>query len=121
MRAKQCRSQDAEMVMRAIREWFDRQKEEFGREIEPYQVNCGMCDELAQYVEETIDGAEMFVVEDEFPELSHISHYAIRYKGRYYDAEAPCGVDDVRELPIIKNHGNVEYHKKNEGCMQVVN
>jgi len=31
-----------------------------------------------------------------------MGHVWVKYKGKFYDAEAPNGVDDWRELPYIK-------------------
>jgi hypothetical protein len=37
--------------------------------------------------------------------LSGELHYLIEYKGRYYDAEVPCGVDSIYDVPMVKSTG----------------
>lgn len=40
---------------------------------------------------------------DNFEKIGLPSHYWIYYKGKHYDCDVPDGVDDMFELPTIKN------------------
>jgi hypothetical protein len=39
---------------------------------------------------------------DDFDEIGLPSHYWFYYKGKHFDSDAPNGVDDMFDLPIIK-------------------
>ena len=65
----------------------------------PYQINDGYCGEFAEVLEQTIPGAEANDCELDF---TYGDHAWIEYKGRYYDAETPFGVDNLDDLPIFK-------------------
>lgn len=77
----------------------------------PYDVDNGHCEELANAIEARVPGA----VATWNPEPSSIAHHCyVEYYGRYYDAEAPEGVDHPWELPLFKSYGLDECKWKDE-------
>lgn len=78
--------------------------------ITPYEINNGRCEELVCDViekmggwsEELYDDSECFF--DNWEELP--GHIHIVYMGKYYDSEAPDGVDHPRNLPIFMRAKN---------------
>jgi hypothetical protein len=65
----------------------------------PYDINNGFCEEFAEALSLQLPGS--YVVSTplggDYP-----PHDFVKYRGRYYDAEAPYGVIDPIELPIFK-------------------
>ena len=75
-----------------------------------YYINCGLCEEFAETICEQIEGAEAWWGDGFDTEFWGIDveywvedyaayHKFIVYKGRYYDSEAPDGVDHPKDLP----------------------
>ena len=81
--------------------------------ISPYDINNGECSEFTHSVIEQMGGDSNELYElytsnfdpDWITELP--LHVWILYKGRHYDAEAPEGVDNWRELPIFTKFKDV--------------
>jgi hypothetical protein len=82
-----------------------------------YYINCGYCEEFAGTIVKQIEGAEAYWgdnfdadfwgVDIEDWVVDHAAYHCfIVYKGRYYDSEAPEGVDHPKDLPL--------YQKKQE-------
>jgi len=83
-----------------------------------YYINCGHCEEFANIICERIEGAKAYWG-DEFSEEfwdmdipnwvegEAWSHCFVVYKGRYYDSEAPRGVDHPKDLPLYINHATI--------------
>ena len=80
-----------------------------------YHINCGLCDEFANTITEQIAGAEAWwgnEFSEEFWDMPYknwienhaYAHCFIFFENRYYDAEAPNGVDHPRDLPLYINH-----------------
>ena len=69
-------------------------------EFTPEICNDGFCDIFAEKFREEYPGAEMWSTY--WSSGMTMGHVWIKYKGKYYDAEAPNGVDDWRELPYIQ-------------------
>jgi len=80
-----------------------------------YHINNGLCDDFADIICEQIEGAEALWGEafsEEFWDMPYehwieevaMCHCFIVFEGRYYDAEAPNGVDHPRDLPLYINH-----------------
>jgi hypothetical protein len=96
-------------VFKLIQQW---RKEEcnpqFGRRVHPYAINTGLCEDLAEWVGKRLPDAEPVWL-DALEHLADTAHEVIKYKNRYYDAEAPCGVDDIDDLPLVKH---LEKHSK---------
>jgi hypothetical protein len=78
-------------------------------------INDGCCGDFAADVASRVDGAKEIwgdELEEEFWDMGiehwiedHAdAHCFIEYNGRYYDAEAPEGVDHPRDLPLYINH-----------------
>lgn len=102
-------------IKKILKEWRDDKTC-----LRPYDINCGMCDELAYLVSEKIDGAEDYWLEDLFPNVrvfENVTHAIILYKNKYYDAENPEGVTSPYDLEVVKNYGKTEYHKKMQGLV----
>lgn len=54
--------------------------------VSPYNINNGYCGEFADIIHSIIKNTEII----EFPfESKYFGHIFIKYKGKYYDAEAP--------------------------------
>lgn len=69
-------------------------------------MNKGLCEQFAEDVLELVGNNDVSI-EDNASEW--FNHCWLEYKGRYYDAEAPTGVDEVADLPIfIRNRGALE-------------
>ena len=72
----------------------------------PSLINCGNCDDFANEVAEQFTEAEAYWgidIVEEFPNNlkdDADGHCFIEYKGKYYDAEAPEGVNHVTQLPF---------------------
>lgn len=76
-----------------------------GRIEHPYDINCGFCEEWADSVVQQVPEAEVVGVANltgnpdddlEYP------HVFVLYRGRFYDAECPGGVDDWKQLPAFQ-------------------
>lgn len=78
-----------------------------------YKVNCGACEDFANEIVEKFPEAEAVSAEqvgaDEGGclilngvELDFFGHVWVWYKDKHYDAEAPQGVLDWKDLPIFK-------------------
>lgn len=70
--------------------------------VTPYKINCGMCEDFANDVQDLVPGAEGFWG-DELTEpyedfYQYGYHHIIRYNGKYYDSQHPQGVDDFRNI-----------------------
>lgn len=71
---------------------------EFG---DPYEINNGRCSEFAHAVVKQVPEAKVYAEpEEECP--SQIGHEWVEYRGKFYDAECPYGVDDWQNLPIFR-------------------
>lgn len=66
-------------------------------------INNGSCEDWANEVEALVPGAEAVWLDEfggtEFGEEHDVPHCAVLYAGRWYDAEAPHGVDRPEDLP----------------------
>ncbi len=80
---------------------------------DPYEINCGNCEEFAADVIDALGMVEGDTItalwHDEMPDCTAQenvwwSHKFIRFQGRYYDSECPEGVDEWRELPCFQNN-----------------
>lgn len=77
-----------------------------------WDINNGLCEEFAYALEAAFPGGEVVDLEEVAFEEDHLApydypgHFAYRYRGRYYDAQNPDGVDHWRDLDIIRC-GNV--------------
>lgn len=75
--------------------------------IEPYSINCGLCEDFAMTVINRMGGYSDDLYElctENFSEIIGLSsHVWIFYKGKHFDAEVPKGVDDFLDLPIFKH------------------
>jgi hypothetical protein len=80
---------------------------------DPYDINCGLCEDFAQEVIQQIAGGEtstlfMVWIEDlkgtPFPDASHaVICWKNGNKYMYFDAECPEGTSDVRKIPAMAN------------------
>ena len=83
------------------------------RLIIPYDINCGFCEEwgerVAELYREATGNNGIDVIDpgnlSGNPDDSLLGHVFIRFRGRYYDAECPEGVDDWRKLPLFTKQG----------------
>lgn len=68
---------------------------------DPSDIAGGYCEDFANEIERKVPGAvgEWEWESDEVPKELEWTHCAIKYKGKYYDAEAPYGVDHWSQLP----------------------
>ncbi len=66
----------------------------------PFEINNGNCDifadEIAQKIPKAKTTATDYVNMDEF------THWYVKYKGKFFDAECPYGVKDYLKLPTFK-------------------
>lgn len=75
----------------------------------PKQINKRQCGFFAMDVVDKLNDKSLKVItsrEDKVfgtsPPFGGKQHVSIKYKGKYYDAETPCGVKDVSQLPFFK-------------------
>ena len=85
-------------IARAIQEACDEVKRDVW--IDPWNVtaedlNNGLCAEVMDAIVKRIPEAEKC-------DSDFAAHFFVRYRGRYYDAEAPNGVDHPNQLPIFR-------------------
>lgn len=84
----------------------------------PYDINCGQCEDFAMGVIDAITGERendtlyMIWVEDQqYPQYEHYAHAVICMPiegGRmYFDSECPEGVDNLDDIPVVKNNPGV--------------
>ena len=73
-----------------------------------YSINNGRCEDFAVDVINTLGGEsdELYVaghenMSDRTDNEDLPGHCFICYMGRFYDSQAPCGVDQWRQLPIF--------------------
>jgi hypothetical protein len=65
----------------------------------PEEINNGYCADFATVIGDTW---RVEILSDEDMGSNEYTHTFIRFRGRYYDAEAIDGVDDWKDLPIFK-------------------
>ena len=77
-----------------------------GLPMTPTEINEGRCEEWANEVHRLVPEAERYWTFD---------HMWVRYRGRFYDAEARAGVEDWSDLPFferfVKEHPEVDIDK----------
>lgn len=97
--------------MRSEGFWHERR---LRRDATPWDVNNGYCDEFADGVMAEVYG-QSFEPEDMGPNDPYVvdlatfdedlAHCAVRWRGKFYDAECVSGVRSWRRLPIVVNRG----------------
>jgi hypothetical protein len=71
-------------------------------EFTPTVINTGFCDIFAENLKKEL-GPEAKYNDTPYSDGSGtFGHTWIEYKGRYYDAEIPKGVDTIKEIPFVK-------------------
>jgi hypothetical protein len=71
----------------------------------PYDINNGDCDSFADALYRAAEQMGLYVeCFDSYDEVGLPVHYWVCIEGKHYDAEAPEGVGEWRELPIFRNH-----------------
>ena len=66
----------------------------------PFEINNGNCDIFADEVAQKISQAE--AIETFYLNVDEYSHFYIKYKEKFFDAECPYGVRDFLKLPTFK-------------------
>lgn len=69
-----------------------------------WDINNGWCLVFAETVAERVPGAKVVDAADLGADPS-VCHYVLVHNGRFYDAEAPEGMEAVCDLPIYHNRG----------------
>lgn len=64
------------------------------------ECNNGFCDIFATNLSKYLPGSKIMSTED--PRNNTLGHVWIEYKGKYFDAETPNGVDSWKQLPWMK-------------------
>jgi hypothetical protein len=70
------------------------------------ECNNGFCDIFARNLSKYLPGSKIMSTED--PRNETLGHVWVEYKGKYFDAETPNGVNSWKELPWMK-----EFYAKN--------
>lgn len=83
-------------------ELVDKNWNEFGGE----ECNNGFCDIFAKNLKKHLPGSKIMSTED--PRNNTLGHVWVEYKGKYFDAETPNGVDSWKQLPWM-----IEFYSKN--------
>lgn len=69
-----------------------------------WEINAGMCEDFASDVVGIFPEAKA-IWDDELPGgPCNGGHCVVCYRGEYYDAECPEGVENWNELPIYRRH-----------------
>jgi hypothetical protein len=70
------------------------------------RINNGWCAEFAEDVLKELGGSPDGVTIHEDSELGNYdySHTFLKFEGKFYDAEAPDGVEDWTRLPLFVQH-----------------
>jgi hypothetical protein len=90
-------------------------REESGEKRSAREFNEGACFDIAGYVLDKVPSAKIVrMVDKMFPEMNSeekddfeeendsIIHEFIEYDGKYFDAEIPCGVESIEQIPVLK-------------------
>lgn len=95
---------DTEMSLGQARGWMANVIRNLVKEFDehPFDINNGFCEDFAErLVEECGDGEAVWLdCIDEEAQALKVAHCVFVYRGFYFDAEEPYGVDDWRYLPI---------------------
>lgn len=80
----------------------------------PWDINDGRCDDFAERLHARLL-KETTRTSVEIVDLGALSgdddwggHAAVRFEGRYYDAEEPYGVRHWWELPLVQRHRRID-------------
>lgn len=72
-----------------------------------WDINNGYCEDLATKVIRRMGGETDWLyglwMEDRGTKFEGVSHYVIKYNGKYYDAECPDGVKSLVNIPLYIN------------------
>lgn len=79
------------------------------RPVDPYDINCGVCEEWGERVAELYREAtgkdEVEVIDPGNitgnPDDCLLGHVFLRFKNKFYDAECPGGVRSWKKLPLF--------------------
>jgi len=63
--------------------------------------NSGFCDIYASKLSKLLPGSEQWDTEEQGPSGT-LGHVWVEFKGKFYDAETPDGVDDWKDLPWMQ-------------------
>jgi hypothetical protein len=66
----------------------------------PYEINNGLCEEFMHDVIERLGGYSDDLTDNASPDYMP-GHCWVEFKGRCFDAECPCGVNNWQDLPIF--------------------
>jgi hypothetical protein len=82
----------------------------------PEVCNSGFCDIFADFITKNLPGSETYDTEwTDCVNKTH-GHVWFKYNGKFYDAEIPNGVEDIKDIPyikrVIKCHGSIPYDIK---------
>lgn len=66
------------------------------------ECNKGFCDIFAYKLQKRLPGSEIMHTEESEGPNETFGHVWLKYKGKYYDAETPQGVDHWKELPWMR-------------------
>lgn len=107
---------DVGSVLRSVTETFlDRIRKQTGMpDTNAWDINTGWCEEWAVQAIKVLNGGEeddncyMAWVEEVDSGLDH-NHIVLVYHGRYYDSQHPDGVDNVRDLSLVRGVGRDEW------------
>jgi hypothetical protein len=112
-----CKNKDDRRVCEMIDRWIEQngdfKKEWLVKRLSPSMTNMGYCYELAEDIVSGLHDKSARVVEiqDGKEVRQGFDHWAINYKGKYYDAEIPCGVRKFKDIPFVKYLRNREFHE----------
>lgn len=70
-------------------------------ELTPEMCNDGFCDIFASIFIEEYPGAELWRTETSISPYI-FGHVWVKYKGKFYDAETPYGVEDWKDIPYVQ-------------------
>jgi hypothetical protein len=74
----------------------------------PSAISSGYCEEFVEAVLVKLSGVDVFYAEFDLLENVVGSHTWIRYREKHYDAESVDGVDNFRELPVLRGRELLE-------------
>ncbi len=71
----------------------------------PFKINCGLCEYFADELNEELikanigQGDVLWI--DEIDPAINCQHVVLKFENRFYDAEEPYGVKDIKHIPCV--------------------
>jgi hypothetical protein len=84
----------------------------------PWDINNGLCEEFATIIWERFDRCSIEILSNEDLSEEEYTHTFMKHGNLFFDAEAPNGVDDWRNLPFFKRERKDSARKNKTHVLQ---